>query len=56
MDKEIAKANAALFPNESEKRNKLHELNERRKNAVNKRAEHEEALSEIISLGSQIVL
>jgi hypothetical protein len=54
MDKEITKANAAVFPNESEKRIKLHELNERRKNAVNKRAEHEDALSEIISLGRQM--
>lgn len=53
MDKEIVKANAAVFPNESEKRIKLHDLNIRRKNAVNKRAEHEEGLSEIITLGKQ---
>jgi len=54
MDKEIAKANAAVFSNESEKRIKLHELNIRRKNAVNKRAEHEEGLSEIITMGRQM--
>lgn len=54
MDKETAKANAAVFPNESEKRIKLHEIDTRRKNAVNKRTEHEEGLSEIITLGRQM--
>jgi hypothetical protein len=54
MDKETAKANAAVFPNESEKRIKLHEIDRRKKDAVNKRAEHEAALSEIITLGRQM--